>query len=160
MRRTIRRGFALLLALLLALNVCALAESDQEHAALEPGMRGEEVESLNARLTVLGYLEGELSEEYGADTEAAVRAFQAAAGLEASGIADAATQEAMLAEDAPVNPDNPHAGEMVWITKTGEKYHDSWICSGMQYRSCVTVEEAAAQGFAPCLLCFPEGSAN
>ena len=159
MRRTIRWSFALLLALLLAMVVWALAET-VGLAALGPGMRGDDVESLNARLALLGYLDGELSEEYGADTGAAVRAFQAAAGLEVSGVADAATRKALSAEDAPVNPDDPPAGEMVWITKTGERYHDSWICSGMQYRTCVTVEEAADQGFTPCLLCFPEESAG
>ena len=53
------------------------------------------------RLINLGFLDGDADGDFGNGTEAAVKAFQRAAGLPDDGIATAAVQEAMYAEDAP-----------------------------------------------------------
>ncbi len=158
MKKKLIRCLAAALALLLTLCVCCAEEGEEpaELVPLEPGMNSVEVEDLNARLTVLGYLSEELSMEYDAGTEEAVKAFQTAAGMEATGAADVATLQALMAEDAPVNPENPPKGEMVWVPKTGKKYHTNWNCGGMDGPTCVTKEEAIAQGFEPCSRCYPE----
>lgn len=64
---------------------------------LENGSYGwDDVYPLQKRLIELGYLdEGQADAEYGNRTEAAVKAFQKANGLEATGIADETTQEKM-----------------------------------------------------------------
>lgn len=169
MKKNMKRVLMMVLALMLALSAGSMpaiaeasieaeapAEAPATYAALEPGMSGDEVETLNATLMILGYLDGELSDEYGEETEAAVRAFQLAAGLEETGLADSNTQAALYAEDAPVNPDDPPEGEQVWIPKSGEKYHSKWNCGNMKSPSCVSVEEAVAQGYEPCGRCYKE----
>ena len=43
--------------------------------------------------------------------------------------------------------------EMVWIPKSGEKYHTRPDCSNMKNPTLVTKEEAEAEGFTPCKRC-------
>ena len=50
---------------------------------------------------------------------------------------------------APTNPKT----EMVWIPKTGEKYHTNSSCSNMKDPSQVTKEEAESRGYEPCKRC-------
>lgn len=45
-------------------------------------------------------------------------------------------------------------GDLVWIPKTGKKYHSHSGCSGMKDPSQVTKEEAEEQGFTPCKKCW------
>lgn len=59
------------------------------------------VQQMQNRLINLGFLDGDADGDFGNGTEAAVKAFQRAAGLPDDGIATAAVQEAMYAEDAP-----------------------------------------------------------
>lgn len=162
MMKNMKRMLTLVLALMLALSMSAATaempaearELPAKFVPLEPGMSGDEVEDLNAMLTMLGYLDGALSVEYGDDTEEAVRAFQLAAGLEETGLADIDTQTALFAEDAPVNPEDPPEGEQVWVPKSGKKYHANWNCGNMKGPSCVSVEEAETMGYEPCSRCF------
>ena len=142
------------LVLMLALCISIAEEELVEYEPLQPGMSGEEIENLNARLTVLGYLDKVLGAEYDEGTEDAVKAFQGVAGIEATGVADAATQQALMAEDAPVNPENPPKGEMVWISETGKKYHSYWNCGNMQSPTCATKDEAVERGLEPCSKCY------
>lgn len=44
--------------------------------------------------------------------------------------------------------------EMVWIPRTGSKYHSNPECSGMKNPSQVTLEEAVSRGYAPCEDCY------
>ena len=53
-------------------------------------------------------------------------------------------------EAAPVIPQ----GEMVWIPKSGKKYHDNANCSNMKNPSQVTKSEAVSRGFTPCSKCY------
>ena len=82
----------------------AAPEAEPEASAydtLQKGSKGDAVRAMQQRLKDLGYLSGTVDGDFGKGTAKAVSAFQTNAGLEATGIADAATQEALFAEDAP-----------------------------------------------------------
>ncbi len=60
------------------------------------------------------------------------------------------TQPAETAPPAPVTPQE----EMVWIPKSGKKYHDNANCSNMKNPAEVTKSEAISRGFTPCSKCY------
>ena len=60
--------------------------------ALKMGSKGARVQKLNTRLAELGYLAGEFDDQFDEVTEAAVRAYQAAAGLVVDGVVDHQTR--------------------------------------------------------------------
>lgn len=62
------------------------------YETLERGMTSEAVRTMQQQLIDLGYLRGKADGIFGKNTAAAVRAFQNACGLEATGVADEATQ--------------------------------------------------------------------
>ena len=43
--------------------------------------------------------------------------------------------------------------DMVWIPKSGSKYHSTPDCSGMKNPTQITLEQAIARGYAPCKRC-------
>lgn len=45
-------------------------------------------------------------------------------------------------------------GVVVWIPRTGKRYHRNKACSGMKNPSEVTIEEAVELGFTPCGNCY------
>lgn len=49
---------------------------------------------------------------------------------------------------------NYSSGEMVWIPRTGKKYHCSSSCSNMKNPSQVTKSEAISMGYTPCKKCY------
>lgn len=49
---------------------------------------------------------------------------------------------------------NVSGGEMVWIPKSGTKYHSYAGCSNMKNPSQVTKEEAESRGYEPCKKCW------
>lgn len=63
-----------------------------EYPELTMDSTGDEVTRLQQALADLGYLDGGVDGIFGMNTAAAVKAFQTAVGLEADGVADAATQ--------------------------------------------------------------------
>lgn len=160
----LQKSIALLLLVLLALSAWGAAESfaDVDFNEWEPlarGAKGEEVEALQELLIDLGFLDGDADGSFGPATERALKAFQAAAGLEETGIADAETMEALLDPDAPVptfapTPEPQSSSEMVWIPRTGQRYHRKESCSNMKNPSYVTIEEARRLGFTPCKKCY------
>jgi len=79
------------------------AAEPADYEPLESGVKGEAVLALQTRLIELGYLSGKADGSYGSKTASAVRAFQQAAELEATGIADEATQRRLFAGDAPIS---------------------------------------------------------
>ncbi len=98
---------------------------------LQRGERGEEVRALQASLNQLGFRDGQGAELetrsgiYGGRTQEAVRAFQAANQLEATGNADARTREAIAQQlslpeqdrnRAPVAEARHRDGGLVWPT--------------------------------------------
>ena len=171
-----KRSIALLLALLLALSAWGAAESFAYDAwtPLARGAKGEAVVTLQEQLIELGYLNGAADGDFGPATERALLAFQLAAGLEETGIADADTIEMLFSEEAPTATPTPQptatikptatptpapkansgSGIMVWIPRTGKKYHSNQKCSGMKNPSYVTIEEAERRGFTPCKKCY------
>ena len=88
------RTIALVLVLLVIFGCCALAQT------YTIGASGEEVARVQQRLIELGYLEGDADGKYGEKTAAAVRSFQEAHGMSATGEADDATVSALLDTDA------------------------------------------------------------
>ncbi|MGI6240079.1 MAG: peptidoglycan-binding domain-containing protein, partial [Christensenellales bacterium] len=108
------RWTAWLLAAVMALTFAAGAVAE-EYPVLSRGSRDSAgawaVFSLQRKLVDLKYLSAEPDGVYGAGTENAVRAFQEANGLEATGIADDETQQLLFASaaetDAETEPDEP-----------------------------------------------------
>ena len=165
-----KRSITLLLTLLLALSAWGAAENFayDEWTPLARGAKGEAVVTLQEQLIELGYLNGAADGDFGPATERAIQGFQAAAGLEETGIADADTVEALFSPGAPVATPTPRptvtstpvpkansgSGIMVWIPRTGKKYHSNQKCSGMKNPSYVTIEEAKRLGFTPCKKCY------
>ena len=96
-------GIALLCALLLLGMISVQAEDIDDNAVpvefttLQKGDTGDMVEYLQARLVQVGYLE-EVSRVYDAATVAAVTAVQENYGLDATGVADAETQEVIYGD--------------------------------------------------------------
>ncbi|MBR3928477.1 MAG: peptidoglycan-binding protein [Clostridia bacterium] len=74
------------------------------YTTLAKGSEGSAVRKLQTRLADLGYLTSEIDGNYGNKTKTAVQLFQKTAGLEVTGIADADTQIALYADDAPKKP--------------------------------------------------------
>lgn len=86
------RALALAMALLLAFGGAALAD-------MRRGDRGDAVAALQRRLIEMGWLNDVADGMFGKNTERAVAAFQQAAGLPVTGVADSATLERL--EPAP-----------------------------------------------------------
>ncbi len=51
-------------------------------------------------------------------------------------------------------PDTEGRNELVWITKSGEKYHSKATCSSIKDPTQVTKEEAISMGREPCKKCY------
>ena len=69
---------------------------------LAQGDESDEVLRLERRLRTLGYLDDDPDDVFDNYTDSVVRAFQSAAELEATGVADRATFDALFSADAPV----------------------------------------------------------
>lgn len=52
------------------------------------------------------------------------------------------------------NSNQTSSGEMVWIPKSGSKYHNNENCSNMKNPTQVTKEEAEDRGYEPCKKCY------
>lgn len=81
------------------LSSAAFITGAQAAQVLEDGASGETVMVLTRRLAELGYIVGSVS-EYNADVVSAIGDFQTANGLERTGVADIATQQAMNSSEA------------------------------------------------------------
>lgn len=88
-----RKILAIVLALML-LVTHALAYTE-----LAKGSKGDEVVTLQEALINQGYLNGKADGDFGKKTEAAVLAFQKANGLPETGVADEATQTAIMSRE-------------------------------------------------------------
>lgn len=119
-------------------------------------LEGAEVEALQARLNAVGFPAGSADGQFGGKTESAVRAFQAAAGLPETGEADAETRRLLFSARALLYApeDDGEDAPMVWIPRTGKRYHSSERCSNMKDPSRVTLAEAERRGFTPCKKCY------
>lgn len=57
-------------------------------------------------------------------------------------------------EQNNTNNNQASSGEMVWIPKSGSKYHSNSGCSNMKNPTQVTKEEAERRGYEPCKKCY------
>lgn len=89
MYRQFRRIIACVLALVLCATMPALAD-------IAKGAKGEEVRTVQRLLEKLGYLSSKADGSFGSGTEKAVKAFQTAEGLTASGVVDDATNQKLM----------------------------------------------------------------
>ena len=63
-------------------------------------------------------------------------------------------EEKQQAVEEPVVSNNSGSSTMVWIPKSGNKYHRSSSCSNMKNPSQVTLEKAQSLGYTPCSKCY------
>ena len=63
-------------------------------------------------------------------------------------------EEKQQAVEEPVVSNNSGSSTMVWIPKSGKKYHRSSSCSNMKNPSQVTLEKAQSLGYRPCCKCY------
>jgi len=106
----------------------------RENTTLRAGDSGEAVKKLQSRLIELGYLTGSADGSFGTATQAAVMAFQSAAGLSADGVAGETTQNALYADDAPMAsaPSQPDDGSSNTNSAVAEKI----IATAKKYLGC------------------------
>lgn len=72
-----------------------------QYRTLKYGSSGEDVKTLQTRLTELGYYKGKISGNYLEGSQYGIKLFQEKTGLEATGVADPETQEAIYKTGAP-----------------------------------------------------------
>jgi peptidoglycan hydrolase-like protein with peptidoglycan-binding domain len=83
-------------------------------AVLKQGSQGPEVKQLQETLNKLGYSVGTADGVFGAQTETAVKRFQADKGLEADGVVGPKTQEALKKASTPARGDNFEPSRAQW----------------------------------------------
>lgn len=64
------------------------------------------------------------------------------------------TQQEQVAIPTQEENQDEENGQMVWIPKTGKKYHSSASCSGMKDPSQVTITQAKNMGYTACKKCW------
>ena len=79
-------------------------DAGSAYQSMVRGDRSPEVQKLQQRLIQLGYLTGTADGVFGANTENAVKAFQAQLGLSQTGVASAAMQSQLYSDTAPYAP--------------------------------------------------------
>lgn len=64
------------------------------------------------------------------------------------------TTEATTVTTTTKAPEVDENVQMVWIPRTGSKYHSSSDCSNMRNPSHVTISDAIDRGYTPCKKCY------
>ncbi len=98
-----KKGFRRLTALVLALmmSACALGAFAEEFVTMKKGSKGEQVLAMKQQLFDLGYFStNRLSDSFTSDTINAVKKFQKANGLDATGEVDETTYALMFSQEA------------------------------------------------------------
>ncbi len=108
----------------------------KEDITLRAGDNGDAVKKLQARLIELGYLTGSADGSFGSATQAAVMAFQSAAGLSVDGVAGESTQSALYSDNAPMAsaPSQPDSGDTG--TSTNSAVAEKIIATAKKYLGC------------------------
>lgn len=109
----------------------ALLEEEEyiERPTVQRGDKGDEAKAVQERLIELGFLAGAADGDFGAKSEAAVKLFQKANGLEETGIADSMTQHVMYsarAIDKEAYDNMPIATGEGWEILKEYYYNTSW----------------------------------
>ena len=117
---------------------------------LRRGMKGSDVAKLQARLKELGFLMGLADGDFGGQTETAVRAFQAANGLEQTGVASQEDQVVLFAggviaaDGSTAQEYDPYAVCPIEISRV--KLHSSYGMNYVTFRA-ANVSGAAVSAF-------------
>jgi membrane protein involved in colicin uptake len=115
------------------------------------GLTDEELETVSSRVDqTLAEKAAEDEARKKAEEEAAA---QAAAEAQAQAEAQAAATQAQ-AEAQATETNQQAQGQMVWIPRTGSKYHSNSSCSNMKNPTQVSLSEAQAAGYEPCKKCY------
>ena len=89
-----------------------------------------------------------------ANTEKVTKEKTTEAVTEKTAAAAPQVEEKQQAVEEPVVSNNSGSSTMVWIPKSGKKYHRSSSCSNMKNPSQVTLEKAQSLGYTPCSKCY------
>lgn len=89
-----------------------------------------------------------------ANTEKVTKEKTTEAVTEKTEVAAPQAEEKQQAVEEPVVSNNSGSSTMVWIPKSGKKYHRSSSCSNMKNPSQVTIEKAQSLGYTPCSKCY------
>lgn len=96
---------------------CVTGATYNQVCELKAGSTGTPVKALQQRLFDLGYFTGEINGKYSSSLKTAVKTFQTASGIKATGTADASTRRMMNADSAMTRA----AYDRVRPVKSGEK---------------------------------------
>ena len=138
--------------------------------SIRRGDTGDSVVEIQKRLSELGYLNSSADGKFGSGTEQAVKDFQSANSLSASGVVDEGTYNELFSSGAKkhvapilvsdVDESTADVGTrnssdpLVWIPNSGSKYHSNSGCSRMKNPTQVTRSQAEAMGYTPCSKCY------
>lgn len=101
------------------------------YKSLSSGEKGDSVSRVQARLYALGYLTktASLDGEYGSTTVAAVKLFQSASGIEATGTADTATLKALYSTEAKKLPSGTKAADATSAASSSSSSSSTYLDS-------------------------------
>lgn len=124
---------------------------------LQRGDEGIAVRGVIALLHEQGYLSSGKGSAYDADVETAVKAFQAACGLDETGTLDDDTLTFLVFGRSAAELDaREGGGNEVWVpTNGGKKRHKTAACSGMEDPRKMSSRNAQALGIDACGRCKP-----
>ena len=100
------------------------------------------------------YVSKEQATQSVANTEKVTKEKTTEAVTEKTEAAAPQVEEKQQAVEEPVVSNNSGSSTMVWIPKSGKKYHRSSSCSNMKNPSQVTLEKAQSLGYTPCSKCY------
>lgn len=160
-----KRFISALLICILLIGAVGLSEEmpegfDPGYIAAERGSRGDVVTAIQRALIDGGYLSGDADGVFGKQTEAAVKAWQAANGFESDGRLTAGQFRELcpesLSEEYIEGFDNAPGWE-VYVSPAGEKYH-RYNCYTIRehLRKGMSRAQAEQEGYKPCLVCRPD----
>ena len=140
--------------------------NDVTQYVIKKGDNNDDVRQLQKRLIALGYLSGSADGDFGSNTEAAVIAYQKAAGLFVTGECDYSTYKSLTSNDAPAALVTTTAPKSVEIeapyigNKGTKKFHYADCASVKKMKSSNMVEissrdEAISNNYVPCKNCKP-----
>lgn len=127
-----------------------LSDAQEAFSSQLEAERKQAEQSLSSALQRQEYAFSQVLEE--AVSEASSEAFQK--GRQSVDILAPSSSETYT--EAPVyeEPTSQQYEEMVWIPRSGKRYHSNPGCSGMKDPREVPLSEAEAQGYTPCQKCY------
>ncbi len=113
----------------------SLSDSILPEKTLRVGSRGDDVQKLQKRLTELNYYSGPVSGNYQKNTMKAVKAFQAANGLEQTGVADLQTIALLFSPETQSAPEPTPLPEPYQLADPGDEEPEGITFQGIPWCS-------------------------